>query len=150
MASYNNSNRIKSQEKSVLITLQKCSKLIKEQVTKVLTKNEIILSFDQWLLLSEIYNKQGMGQHELAELLGKEVASVSRILKKLEASKFIIKKVNLKNKKAYKIFLTPEGLELTEEVNKTCHKKMKEIFSKVYERELNIVGEVLARIMNYS
>ena len=133
-------------EKQLYLALEKCTKKIREKFNTLLSNNNIDITFDQWLILKEVSEDQGVNQKDVASLLSKEVASVSRILKKLVEKNLVTKKSNKANMREYKLYLTPEGYELIEKGNLLSPKLFSELFSTVYEQELNLVTKVITRV----
>jgi len=111
-----------------------------------MTKNQVNITFDQWLILSEIAEKQGANQKIIADCLSKEVSSVSRILKKLVNKRLVTKKMNELNIREYKLYLSPEGYEIVNSLEKKVARNFKNIFSSVHDQELNLVNDIIARV----
>lgn len=138
--------RKRQTEKELYLALEKCTKKVREKFNTLLSKNEISITFDQWLILKEISEVQGINQKDVALALSKEVASVSRILKKLVERDLVTKKSNSSNMREYKLYLTPEGYELIEKGMQISDKLFTDLFSTVYEQELNLVTKVITRV----
>ena len=132
--------------KSLFLSIEKSRKLIKEQFNHKFLRSDINVSFDQWLVLVEISESRGTNQKSIAAYLCKEVASISRILDKLQNRSLIIRKSNPENQREVNLFLTHEGLELVEKIEGFGSREMKSIFSSVYEQELNLIVDVLKRV----
>ncbi|MDA8693519.1 MarR family transcriptional regulator [Saprospiraceae bacterium] len=132
--------------KSLFLSIERSRKLIKEQLTKALIDSGIRLTFDQWLVLSEISANRGINQKNLAGSLHKEVASISRILNKLQSATLVTRKENPENKREFHLYLTHEGLEIIESFAGFEEKNLNPIFSSIYERELNLIVNVLNRL----
>jgi len=139
-------NRKDNREKRLYLNFEGINKKIKERFNTILSQNGANITFDQWLILSEIAEKQGANQKEIATSLAKEVSSVSRILKKLSSKNLVIKKINAQNIREYKLYLSPEGYEIVNGLGKTFVKTFKSIFSSVYEQELNLVNDIISRV----
>lgn len=139
-------NRVDNVYKTVYVSLEKCRKHVKERFNLLFNNKEMPITFDQWLMLNEIAEMSGLNQKTLAASLSKEVASVSRILNKLEQKQLVLRRANPDNLRELKLYLTPEGTELMERIEGLENKEFKSIFSNIYEQELNLVIDVLRRI----
>ncbi len=132
--------------KSLFLSIEKSRKLIKERFNHIFLRSDINITFDQWLILVEISESRGTNQKSIAAYLCKEVASISRILDKLQNKNLIIRKPNPENQREINLFLTHEGLELIEKIEGFDSREIKTLFSSIYEQELNLIVDVLNRV----
>ena len=96
--------------------LDKANKCYKKYVNKEF-KKKLIITFDQWLILKNIYENCTITQKELAKNILKDVASVNRIIKSLIKLKYInYDSVILKRKKK-DLTVTNEGLKIMNEAS---------------------------------
>ena len=133
-------------EKLLFLELESNIKKIRERFNTLLKKHESNVTFDQWLVLKEIAVNQGANQKCIATKLAKEVASISRMLTKLSLKKLILKKSNTYNMREFKLYLSPDGFELIDKIDKSIKKEFETIFSGIYEQELNLVSRIFSRI----
>jgi len=132
--------------KSLFLSIEKSRKLIKEQINRNFLQSNIKITFDQWLVLSEISETRNINQKSIAEKLHKEVASVSRLLDKLQKLNLIVRKINPENQRELKLYVTHEGLELLDKMEGFESVEIKKLFSSIYEQELNLVIDVMTRL----
>ena len=104
------------------------------------------ITYDQWLVLSAISQKQGLTQIVIAESTNKEPASISRILKLLEKKEMVEKLPDKNNKRAKRIYLSPAGDEIQQKATKTYNSLAKEGFNGVYEQEINLFVRILDKL----
>jgi DNA-binding MarR family transcriptional regulator len=74
------------------------------------------VSIDQWVILKRISEEQGISQVDLANATYKDPASVTRILDILEKKGLSERRVDENSRRAYKIYLTTEGVQLVEKM----------------------------------
>jgi len=132
--------------KSLFLSIEKSRKLIKEQINRNFLQSDIKITFDQWLVLSEISETRNINQKSIAEKLYKEVASVSRLIDKLQKLNLIVRKINPENQREVKLYVTHEGLELLDKIEGFESVEIKKLFSSIYEQELNLVIDVMTRL----
>ncbi len=130
------------------IDLQKSQIKIKGQFNQKLKESKLSISFDQWLILQEINMTLGINQKTIAQNLSKDVASISRILTKLEKGNFVTKEVNKENSREFKLYLKPAGIEVIHQTKPEFEKIFKQQFAGIYEQELNLLLDILKRINN--
>ena len=131
---------------SLFLSLEKARKLIKERFNKSISNLKPKITFDQYLLLNEINEVTGINQKTLAANLFKEVASISRLLNKLQQINLVVKKVNPKNLREFKLYLTAEGQELLEKIDGFNSANIKSLFTGIYEQEFNLAIDVMRRM----
>lgn len=121
-------------------------KKYKDIVNYAFHKGGYGITYDQWLVLSAISQKQGLTQIAVADITGKEPASISRILKLLEKKELVEKLPDKKNKRAKRIYLSPAGDEIQQRATKTYNALAKEGFNGVYEQEINLFVRILDKL----
>jgi DNA-binding MarR family transcriptional regulator len=67
---------------------------------------ELGLTRSQWWVLTHLFRKDGVTQSELAEILELEKPSLGRLLDRLEAKGWVRRQVDVKDRRAKRIFLT--------------------------------------------
>jgi len=135
-------------EKKLYLSLGKSTKLLRERLNALLETADSNISFDQWLIVDLIGMQAGINQKTIVKVLYKEPASVSRMVNKLISKKLIVRSINPLDKKAYQLFLSNNGKILFEKIKPEIDKEFKEIFTNIYERELNLVLNILDRLDN--
>ena len=130
----------------VLLHAEQNLKKYKDIVNYAFHKGGFGITYDQWLVLSAISQKQGLTQIAVADITGKEPASISRILKLLEKKELVEKLPDKKNKRAKRIYLSPAGDEIQQRATKTYNALAKEGFNGVYEQEINLFVRILDKL----
>lgn len=66
----------------------------------------------QYIFLIALYEKDGISQEQLTDYLKIGKCTTARALKKLEENQYIIRKQDLMDKRAYKVYLTEKAYEV--------------------------------------
>lgn len=74
------------------------------------------LSTEQWGVLKRLWERDGQTQRELVDQLGKEKASITRIIDLLENRGLLKRKIGQEDRRNRQIFLTATGRALEEQV----------------------------------
>lgn len=78
--------------------------------------NTILKAYDLtpqlWMLLNRIWDRDGLTQKELADLMYKDQTNLGRLIDKLEALHFIERREHPQDRRAYLIYLTEQGASL--------------------------------------
>lgn len=136
----------KVNSENILIEIEKTIRIVREAFNSEFHKRQFKVSYDQWLIIQQVQNKQGISQIEIAKNTGKDRASISRIIKNLQQKNILTKTSNESNKRANKVYLTPNGLELFDRIITVYRDIYKRQFDGIYEQELNLLKEILVRI----
>lgn len=136
----------KSNYEELLLQFEATIRNQKSYFNYVCAKQNLGVSYDQWLVLEQVMIKQGINQSDISKLIGKEPASISRIISYLEKSELIVKVNNEKNKRANKIYLTHNGYDVSEKIAKIYAECLQKQFKGVYEREVSLIREILQRV----
>lgn len=66
----------------------------------------------QYIFLSYLYRKDGINQEEISEHLRIDKATTAKAIKKLENEGYITRSTDLKDKRAYKVYITQKALDI--------------------------------------
>jgi len=137
---------ISTRQGNVITELEKTIRSVRESFNKVFQQEHFGVSYDQWLIIEQVKNKQGISQIEIANNTGKDRASISRIIKNLQQKGLLTKIHNEENKRANKVYLSPEGLDLSDRMVGVYNEVYNNQFLGIHEREMNLLKEILVRI----
>lgn len=74
------------------------------------------LTPEQWAVLHRLREHEGMNQIQLSEKTYKDRHNITRILKQLDKKGYIVKRNDKNDKRAHRIYLTPEGRAVYENI----------------------------------
>lgn len=134
------------EEKQLYLGLESAAKRIRERISAIPSLRDNQLGLEQWLILEQVGKYPGIHQKRIIDKLNKEPASVSRMVKKLIQKELLYRQKNEENKKIAELFLTNKAEQLYIQAKKDVDSEFKEIFSSFYERELNLLIDILKRI----
>lgn len=140
------SSGVTADKENVIIELEKTIRIVRESFNSEFQKRNFGVSYDQWMIIDQVRNQQGISQIEIAKKTGKDRASVSRIIKNLLFKKILTKTSNESNKRANKVYLSPRGLELSDKVIVVFNDIYRRQFDGIYEQEVNLLKEIMVRI----
>ena len=132
----------------VLLSAEEIIKRFRDLVNRSFHKNDLDISYDQWMVINTIYKKQGVTQISVAEATRKEPASVSRILHLLEKKEVIERVPDRKNRRAKRLYLTPKGDDIHSKATRLFNMIAKEGFNGVYEQEINLFVRILDKVQS--
>lgn len=83
---------------------------------RVFSEADVDLTKDQWLVLKKVTDEEGVSPLEIANVLGKEAASMTRMLDILERKGLLRREPNPSDRRSSLIFATTAGMNLFNQV----------------------------------
>lgn len=75
------------------------------------------ITLEQFVLLKNISENDGLSQNQLCEIVEKSPANVTRILDRLEKKSFIKRKQNPADRRSTLVVITDQGMEMADKVH---------------------------------
>lgn len=127
--------------------LEKAIKSYRQYAQGQLKKNGFTITIDQWLILKALHDHPDINQKELAEMVFKDKASITRMLDILIASKYLKKETDENNKRQYKLIITAKGHQVLQDIMPTVFKNRKKALNHLSEKEIASSEKVLKTII---
>lgn len=106
------------------------------------------LTTEQWVVLHRLWDKDGLSQKELADLIFKDQPNTTRILDKLSQKGLIRRFDNAEDRRAFLIYLTDEGKETVRTLFPLDGEIRAVACRGVSDEELALLRSLLNRIWN--
>jgi DNA-binding MarR family transcriptional regulator len=104
------------------------------------------LGSGQFHFLMMLYNKDGVNQETLAEMLNIDKATSARAIKKLEEQGYVIRKRDENDRRNYNIYLTDKAKKLKPKVKSILLRWTKQILQDLTEEEKEHLFTILEKI----
>ena len=128
-----------------LRVVEMTTKKYKKSLAEYLDYSEYKISHVQATILILLSGSQGKSQLQISNDLNKDPAAVSRMINLLQKQSLLLKK---RQGKEQKIYLTPEGVDLVQNIKPQYKKHMLDYFSSIHDKEINIIKEIMLRLDN--
>lgn len=96
----------------IFYTLEKSIKTYRKFAQQQLLKNGYDITIDQWLVLKTLQENQQLSQNQIAELVFKDFASITRIIELLVQKKYVQRDVNQNDRRKFELTITDKGNEI--------------------------------------
>lgn len=103
-------------DKNVGTYLDRTIKVVKQHYLKVFKEQGLNISTEQWVIIDQLYHENGLSQTDIASGSYKNAPTVSRIIDLLVDKGYVERQRFKNDRRRYKIFLTPSGRELHEQL----------------------------------
>jgi len=104
------------------------------------------ITIDQKLILQYLNDHPELSQNEIAELVFKDNASLTRMIDLMVRKGFLLRSINPDDRRRFKIELTPKGKEVLEKLAPIIVENRKKAFAGISEEELTQLKHTLNKI----
>ncbi|MEK3965616.1 MULTISPECIES: MarR family winged helix-turn-helix transcriptional regulator [Paenibacillus] len=119
---------------------------IANYLTKLLAP--VRLAPEQHLLMALLLEKEGLSQNEIANKLGKDKASVARMIASLESKGYIRKITSTQDRRSVNVFVTDEGRKLESTINEVTIKLNEVIATGLSPVDYSTLKTLLTRVQD--
>lgn len=123
------------------------SKQLRQRLNQRFLDSGYNISAEQWAVMVQIWNKEGMSQQEIVDVLTRSKVAVFKLVNGLEKKGFIKKLPNPEDKRSQLIFLTDFGKKIQKDLNMIAKKNLLDVSYLISEEEMNIFRSVLKRLL---
>ncbi|MDF2448329.1 MAG: MarR family transcriptional regulator [Bacteroidota bacterium] len=129
-------------------SLEKAIKTYRQFAQRELKKAGLTITVDQWLTLKCLFDNPDISQKELAEMVFKDTASITRIIELLVKAKYLNKTDHKYDKRKSNISITSSGLETIRFAEQVVESYRKTALKGIGIAKENHVNAVMKTIIN--
>jgi len=100
----------------------------------------------QWRVLTWLKRHAGINQSTLADMLELETMTVCRMVDRLQSAKLVERRVDADDRRAWRLFLTPKGVMLTEQLSPVGEQLLQDAMIDLDDTEKDQLLYLLERI----
>lgn len=133
---------------SLVPWLGKTMKMIDHHLEDILAENKVDLTKNQFVVLKNIEQNDGLSQQELAFFCNRNKSTLTRMVATLEKKNYVRKVHCTEDKRKYKIMVTPLGQKMVDQAVPHLFEFVTRIQSGVTKEEAATVKQVLKKIQD--
>lgn len=133
-------------EQVIFYSIDKAIKSYRQLAQQRLTQAGLDLTVDQWLILNMLRQSPGASQHDIAEKVFKDNASVTRMLDLLQDKKYIKRNSSKTDRRKTIISLTVVGKKLIQTAGTVVKRYRREALEDINEKDLVKAQRILKAI----
>jgi len=114
-------------------------------ISKKLSQHNI--GIGQYIIILTLFTNCGINQEELSNLLKIDKGSIAKSIKKLENEKYVERKINSNDKRAYKLFLTKKAIKILPALKNAAKEWENEITSDFSDKEKDSIRQLLNKMI---
>ena len=119
---------------AVYINILNCS--IIKYFTKELSRNDINLTPEQYLVMDILWDADVMSQQSIADIIQKDKNSVTKFIDSLEKKGLVYRVVNKEDRRVNNIMVSEEGKKLKTKTTEVAIKMMRNVLDNIKEEDL--------------
>ena len=139
---------MKTPSKTVFYTIEKTIKSYRKFANQNFLKVVDDITIDQKLILQYLNAFPELNQKEIADLVFKDNASLTRMIDLMVNKKFLKRSMNTEDRRRFKIDITPKGKEILNKLEPVIVSNRKKAFSGITEEELIQLDITLNKILS--
>ncbi|MBL0911645.1 MAG: MarR family transcriptional regulator [Bacteroidia bacterium] len=108
----------------------------------------IDVSQEQWTVLSELWQEEGLTQHELAARTYRDKPAITRLIDNLEKKDLVRREAHESDRRVNLIFLTEKGHRMEAVATEIVHRTITEAIDGIPEEDLLALKRTLYRVFD--
>lgn len=119
---------------------------LKNELWKAFKANGFGITPEQWGVMNCLWEKDGQTQTEIAERILKDKTNLTRMLDVMEREELVERRHHERDRRSYRIYLTPKGLKLKEKLIPIAMKINETSIQDLSEKERNLLKRLVNTI----
>ena len=125
-------------------TIKEYRKISQKNISQIV--NDITV--DQCLLLIILNKNATYSQKEIAELIFKDNASITRIIELMVQKKYLLRKINESDRRKFNLEITEKGKNTIELLTPIIQKNRQDALEGLSKNEIELLDKLLAKIIS--
>ena len=131
---------------NIVYSIFSASRKIRQYLTEGF--KEYGITPEQWTVLKILSHKEGISQKEIACKTEKDPNNIKAVIDKLEKKSLIIRKKNSFDKRAFSLYITPEGNNLFLKISLIDRAMFDNVTADISHEEFSNLDSILLKIKN--
>jgi DNA-binding MarR family transcriptional regulator len=129
-------------------TLEKSIKVYRKFAQTQITNKGFDITIDQWLVLKTLEENKQISQNQVADLVFKDVASLTRIIELLVKKKYVKRKINNSDRRKFELEITAAGNAIIKKIYPIVFENREKALQDLQKEELVALKLQLEKIIN--
>ncbi len=135
-------------EQIIFYTLEKSIKRYRQFAQKQINQAGLDITIDQWLILKTIEASPDLSQHQIAERVFKDYASVTRMIELLVKKKYLARKFHAADRRRFELVVTKTGLTILNDCVPVIQANRKQALKSLTRKDTEQLKDYLNKIIN--
>jgi len=129
-------------------TLENTVKSYRQYAQRIITANGFNITIDQWLLLKTILENPEQTQHQIAETIFKDHASVTRMIELLVQKKYLERNAYLNDRRRFKVTVSQEATDMLKSIQPLIEQNRSVALAGISQDQSKELRQILHTIIN--
>jgi len=129
-------------------TLEKSIKVYRKYAQTQIANAGFDITIDQWLVLKSLQENSHLSQNEIADLVFKDMASITRIIELLVKKELVERHINNNDRRKFELKITRNGKKMIEMIYPIVHNNRKQALKGITKTEQNNLTALLEILIN--
>ena len=126
--------------------LNKTTRALSTRLQSILTREGFDVTSEQWMILILLWDKDGRSPYQIADIIGKDRAAVTRLIDGLEKRNLVVRIKDRNDSRQKQVYLTPRGKALEKELIPLGLSNMQKANQGISSEEIESCKAVLRKI----
>ena len=131
----------------IFYTMDKAIRTYRQYAQKQLKDAGFSITIDQWLIIKGILENPGLSQQELAKIVFKDNASVTRMIELLVKGEYLKRATHTTDRRRENLIVTPAGKKVITDVQKIVLKNRARALDGIDQKRVESMKETLQAII---
>lgn len=131
----------------IFYTIEKAIKSYRKFAQKRIDQAKLDITIDQWLVLNCLSKNENISQNKLAELIFKDVASVTRIIDLLVKKEYVIRSFHSSDRRRFNLTITDKGDTIIREASRIVNENRSAALENISVEEVKQADLILQKLI---
>lgn len=131
----------------IFYTIEKAIKSYRKFAQRRIDQAKLDITIDQWLVLNCLSKNENISQNKLAELIFKDVASVTRIIDLLVKKEYVIRSFHSSDRRRFNLTITDKGDAIIREASRIVNENRSAALENISEEEAKQADLILQKLI---
>lgn len=134
-------------EEIIFYNLENTVKTYRQFAQKNTLKAGLDITIDQWLILKTFYENPTITQQQLAKIVFKDIASVTRIIDLLIKKEYLERNLHKQDRRRFEISITKNGLKILKDTYPISVSNRKKALEGITDKDIYFLQNLLQKII---
>ena len=130
----------------IFYSLEKSIKSYRQFAQKNISRKNIDITIDQWLILTTIQNNPDITQQQIAVNVFKDYASITRMVELLVKKKILNRNFHSDDRRRFDLSITKQGTDILNSLTPIIVTNRKKALNGISKKEIETLQSILSKI----
>lgn len=133
-------------QNSLTFLIYQTALALKSSLQRSFKENGHEITAEQWGIMRHLWEEEGLSQREIGARASKDKPNITRMLDSLEKKRLILRQPDPRDRRKFRVYLTPEGKLLHERLFPLVNSLREQVTRQLSQSEIDFLKEILSKI----